>query len=150
MTVIPPREVRKARKVWVWFLSFVLLGFFVYGGLMVYSIIEENRPSDERITLDFDGLDKPVFYQGEMLGYEAMGEEEGLKLPFDLIKELIDPMIVFEKSTDSVIVTTKDKVIQFQTNQLTALVNEEPVSIRFPIERIDDTLYLPKIGRAHV
>lgn len=143
MTVIPPRKIKRARTIWVWFFSLILFGLFVYGGLMVYQTLEENRPSDERITLDFNGLEKPVFYQGEMLEYEAIGEEEGLKLPFNLIKELIDPMIIFEESSDSVIVTTADKVIQFQTDQLTALVNEQPISIRFPIEKIDETLYLP-------
>jgi spore germination protein YaaH len=143
MDGIPPRKIRRTRGFWVWFLSLILCGLFVYGGLVVYHIIEENRPSDERITLDFNGLERPVFYQGEMLDYEAIGEAEGLKLPFDVIKEHLDPTIVFEESTDSVIVTTKDKVVRLQTDQLTALVNENPIDIRFPIEEVEDTLYLP-------
>jgi spore germination protein YaaH len=142
MMSIPPRQPRRSR-VWVWLFSIILFILLVFGGVTAYLTIEKNRPNDEYVTLEFNGLDRPVFYQGELLDYNAVGEGEGLKLPFDIVKAFIDPAVIYEESTQSVIVTTAGKVVRMKTDQLTAMVNEEPISIRFPVEMIDGLLYLP-------
>ena len=65
----------------------------------------------------------------------AIGEKEGLKLPLELIQKWIDPTIIYEKSSDSVIITTKDKVMRMKTTELSALMNEKPISLSFPVEK---------------
>jgi spore germination protein YaaH len=72
-----------------------------------------------------------------------MGDQETLKLPFDVVSKFIDPTLLYEKNSDSVIITTQDKVIRLKTNQLTGLINEKPFTLRFPVEKAGDNVYLP-------
>lgn len=131
---------------WGWgkaLLIIALCGAVGFSGMFVYSYFLVERPNDERIVLDFDGQERPILYHNEIQEFEAVGEGAGLKLPFAFIKEKIDPLIAYEEQTNSVIITTHDKVVRLQTDQLTALVNEEPIALHFPIEMIEEELYLP-------
>lgn len=139
------RKTKKSRS-WAFgraLLFIVLCGVVGFSGMFVYSYFTVERPNDERIVLDFGGLERPIIYQNDVLEYEAVGAGASLKLPFAFIKAHIDPMITYEEASNSVIITTHNKVVRFQTDQLTAMVNEEPMSLHFPIEMIDETLYLP-------
>lgn len=100
-------------------------------------------PNSLHVKPDFHGLDKPLFYRGELMGLPAMGDQETLKLPFDVVSKFIDPTLLYEKNSDSVIITTQDKVIRLKTNQLTGLINEKPFTLRFPVEKAGDNVYLP-------
>jgi spore germination protein YaaH len=100
-------------------------------------------PTSKHEKPSFDGLLKPIFYQGKMLEKSATGKAESLKLPFDTVKELIDPSIIHEAASESTIITTQDKVIRLRTSQLTAMLNEKPFTLKFPLEKSDGTLYLP-------
>ncbi|WP_438448477.1 glycosyl hydrolase family 18 protein [Gorillibacterium sp. sgz5001074] len=100
-------------------------------------------PSDKHADYSFAGAEKPIFYKGEQLAGTAKGSKESLKLPFKILKELIDPSIYYEEATQSVIVTTENKVLRMKTSQLTAMMNEKPVELRFPVEKDGDTVYVP-------
>ncbi|MDB5055976.1 MAG: glycosyl hydrolase [Bacilli bacterium] len=100
-------------------------------------------PNSLHVKPDFHGLDKPLFYRGELMELPAMGDQETLKLPFDVVSKFIDPTLLYEKNSDSVIITTQDKVIRLKTNQLTGLINEKPFTLRFPVEKAGDNVYLP-------
>ena len=139
---IPPRKIKNSR-IWLKILLLIAGVLLICGVYFAYSMILENRPNQEHILLDFEGLDRPIFYQGEMMQYNAIGEEEGLKLPLSIVKNIIDPMIVYEEPTGSVIITTDNKVIQLKTDQLTAMVNEKPISIRFSVEKVEEEVYVP-------
>lgn len=99
-------------------------------------------PSSVYEPIDYGGK-KPIFYRGELLQAGAAGEKESLKLPLSVIRETVDPDIVYEEASDSVIVTTKDKVVRFKTDLLTATVNEKPVTLRFPVEKLGEDVYVP-------
>jgi spore germination protein YaaH len=88
-------------------------------------------------------LEKPIFYQGQMLKQPADGEKEKLKLPIEAIQKIIDPTLLYENKSDSVIITTEEKVVRLKTSQLTGLVNEKPFKLNFPVEKIGNTVYLP-------
>ena len=92
---------------------------------------------------EYHELSKPVFYEGNYFKTSAIGEKEGLKLPLELIQQWIDPTIIYEKSSDSVIITTKDNVMRMKTTELTALMNEKPISLSFPVEKKGEVIYLP-------
>ncbi|WP_243767786.1 glycosyl hydrolase family 18 protein [Paenibacillus agricola] len=100
-------------------------------------------PTNKHEEPTFAGLEKPIFYQGKMLEKPATGKAESLKLPFETVKELIDPSIHQEAASESVIITTQDKVIRMRTSQLTAMLNEKPFTLKFPLVKTDGTLYLP-------
>ncbi|PYI51667.1 glycosyl hydrolase [Paenibacillus flagellatus] len=123
--------------------SFGLLLAVAIAGLFTYYWFENYYPNGERVQPDFGGLAKPVFYRGEMLKEEATGENDALKLPLAFMKEKVDPTIFHETATDSVIITTQDKVLRMKTNALTATVNEKPLTLKFPIVKKGDHVYLP-------
>jgi spore germination protein YaaH len=100
-------------------------------------------PNSKHVTPDVHGFSKPVYYKGELQGESAAGEKESLKLPFTVVKELIDPTIVYEEKSDSVIVTTQDKVLRMKTSQLTAMLNEKPVTLKFPVDKKDKSVLVP-------
>lgn len=100
-------------------------------------------PNGQHEPYDFAGIAKPIFSAGTMLSKPAVGSKESLKLPFEAIKEIIDPSIVYEDQSQSVIITTQDKVVRLKTSQLTALVNEKPFNLRFPVEKQGETVYVP-------
>ncbi|OCT14689.1 glycosyl hydrolase [Paenibacillus pectinilyticus] len=106
-------------------------------------LFQQFVPNRTHVDPDFHTISKPVFYEGNYNSTSAIGEKEGLKLPLELVQKWIDPNIIYEKSTDSVIITTKDKVLRMKTTELSALMNEKPLSLSFPVEKKDETIYLP-------
>lgn len=100
-------------------------------------------PSSKHEEPGFEGNPKPVFYQGTMLNDPAIGSKESLKLPLDIVKEHIDPSLIYEESSESTIITTQDKVVRLRTSELTGMMNEKPFKLRFPLEKKDDKVYLP-------
>ncbi len=121
-------------------LLLVLVGLSVLG-YSVYDRLAGDNWTQE--APDWGGHAKPVFYEGRMIGESAVGTADGLKLPFDTIKQLADPNIRYEPSDHSVIITTKDKVIRMRADQLAAVVNDKPFELRFSVERKDGIVYVP-------
>ncbi len=103
----------------------------------------ENRPSTERVQLNFEGNPKPIFQNGDQLDTPAAGTGNELMLPLDVVQQYIDSTAYYEEETQSFIITTTDKVIRFQTEQLTAWVNEKPYSLKIPVQKIEDIIYIP-------
>lgn len=64
-------------------------------------------------------------------------------LPFETIKENIDPYLWYDEVLQKITVTTKDRVIRMKTGSLEALVNEKPMELKFPAVEDNGTLYLP-------
>ncbi|GAA3410906.1 glycosyl hydrolase family 18 protein [Paenibacillus hodogayensis] len=133
----PRRRSRIARRLFGLLVAAAVVALASYYWFITY------YPNKEHIDPDYGGLQKPVFYRGELLGQSALGSKESLKLPLDFIQGKIDPTIVYENASDSVIITTKDKVVRMKTNLLTATVNEKPLELKFPIVKDKETVYLP-------
>lgn len=100
-------------------------------------------PSGKHRSFTFQASGSPVFYKGEELAASAKGSGESLKLPFDMIKAVIDPAIHYDTESQSVIVTTANKVVRLKTSQLTGTINEKPFTLQFPVEKDGETLYVP-------
>lgn len=120
-----------------------LLVFIASFTITAYQLWDRYYPNSEHITPSFDGNPKPLFYGGSMLGDSAIGEKEGLKLPLNVVQRLIDPTVLYEEASESVIMTSKDKVIRMKTSELTALMNEKPTDLKFPVEKKNGVVYLP-------
>ncbi|TBL80537.1 glycosyl hydrolase family 18 protein [Paenibacillus thalictri] len=136
------QRTRKNRLKTVMVVLLLLLLVLMGAALFAYYWIE-LRASTEHTKPDFKGLAKPVYYKGKLLEQSAAGESESLKLPYALIKKEIDPNMLYEQASDSVIITTQDKVVRLKTSQLTAMINEKPFSLSFPVEKINDEMYVP-------
>ncbi len=124
--------------------TFVLLFFALLCGLSLGAYLwVKYVPNWQHEQPDFKGNPKPIFYEGGMLDQPAVGQKESLKLPFDIVKERIDPTLVYEKASESTIITTQNKVVRLRTSQLTGVINEKPFSLKFPLEKKNGILYLP-------
>ena len=139
-TPLPPRRGKKSR--WGPFVLGALTVFllFVFAMAAVYYLFfMENT---ERVQPGFNGVDKPVWIGGEITG-SASGTGVSLSLSFDWVREHLDPYIVYDEKSASVIITTEDKVVQFPTEQLTGLINGRPVELRFPVTESEGVVHIP-------
>lgn len=148
MTRTPSQRYRyKIPNIWSYVLAVVLLLFsvvyFTVIGLFVEKIYMKYVPNMEKVEVDFSGLTQPIFYKGELTGDSAIGQNVGLKLPLSFIQKHIDSAMIYEESSSSIIITTSDKVIRMKSEQLTAMMNEKPLVLKFAVERVADQIYVP-------
>ncbi|WP_162137298.1 glycosyl hydrolase family 18 protein [Paenibacillus senegalensis] len=99
-------------------------------------------PNSEKIEAEWEA-EKPVFYKGVHYEPTAIGSEEGLKLPFSFLQEWVDPDMIFDEASESVIITTWNKVVQLKTSELTAMVNDKPMELLFSVTRENDQIWVP-------
>lgn len=140
-TIPPKRRSGKGRR--IVFRMFIWLVILSLAALSSYYWYLTYYPNPERTEPNYGGLDKPMFYKGQLLERSAFGEQEGLRLPLSFIQEYADPAIVYENETDSVILTTKDRVVRMKTEALTAMVNEKPMQLQFPVVKEGEDIYVP-------
>ncbi|MDQ0878525.1 spore germination protein YaaH [Paenibacillus sp. V4I3] len=134
-----PKRRRSTKRILLLFGLFI--GMFAAGAATF--LWQQLAPNRTKVELEYHELSKPVFYQGNFYKTSAIGEKEGLKLPLELIQEWMDPSIIYEKGTDSVIITTNDKVLRLKTTELSALMNEKPITLSFPVEKKGNDIYVP-------
>jgi len=114
--------------------------WYAYG---LYQEWQEAQPSSERVVPSFGDNPKPIFYEGEMLDDPASGTGDELMLSIPFIQEHIDEMVFYEEQSESVIITTANKVIRLKTNQLTAWVNEQPTTLELPVVKEEEAVRVP-------
>lgn len=136
-----PRQSATFRWGRFWFLVALLMLLSSAGGAYYYW--HKYWPSSERAEYSFGAAEVPVFVRGEQLSLSAKGKQEELKIPYAIVKERIDPTIHYEEASQSVIVTTENKVVRLKTSQLTGMINEKPFNLQFPVEKEQDVLYIP-------
>lgn len=120
-------------------LIIALIGGAVYAGY--YFFFRENNTV------------VPAFVEGEsnlVIGADTISGGEGfifeeteVLLPFSTIKSHIDPNIYWDEALEKVTVTTKDRVIRMKTDQLEAMVNNEPISLDIPAREVNGIVYIP-------
>lgn len=137
---IPPRYRRSRNRPYLWGWLFL---FLVSAAVTICFLWDRYSPNSSHIPPDFQGMDKPVFYKGELLKPSAQGTKEDLKIPLSLVREEIDSHIVYEEQSDSVIITSRDKVLRLKSSELTGWLNEKPFQLEFPVQKIGGEVYLP-------
>lgn len=120
---------------------------FIVGGLLfslilvISSILLLLYPfaSSDKTTY-FSGKN-PIIFEGKQEG-NALLDENSVYVPLDFMKKL-DDSINFDEKSNSIIITTTDKVVQMPTDSLTYYVNEEPVKLHFsPLKDEAGELYI--------
>jgi len=99
-------------------------------------------PSTEK-ALPFDGRKQVIVFHGKPYAVPYHVESDQIMLPFDFWKEHIDPHLYWDEPGKSVIVTTKDKVLRMESDQLVAYLNKRPVDLRVPVREVDGVRYIP-------
>ncbi|KAB7671274.1 glycosyl hydrolase family 18 protein [Bacillus sp. B1-b2] len=108
----------------------IIIGLIIAILLIVSSVIMLLYPFANNTKIDYFEGEKPVFYNGEQIG-NALYQNNTLYLPLSVWQEEIDESITYDSESNSVIVTTMDKVIQLPTDSLSYYVNNEVLELSF-------------------
>lgn len=122
----------------LWAISGLLFAFL----LIISSILLFLYPfaSSEKTTY-FQG-ENPILFNGKQEG-NAIVEGDSVYLPLSFLKEFIDESLTFDEKSNSIILTTKNKVVQMPSESLTYFVNEQPVQLHFSIfKEMGSEMYL--------
>ncbi|HHV79909.1 MAG TPA: glycosyl hydrolase [Firmicutes bacterium] len=85
-----------------------------------------------------------VLFEGEFVeGIPYRSASGNWSLPFSLIRRHIDPSIVWDQASQSVIITTEDKVLRMPSDALTSFMNLRPFQLSQPARIIDGEPYVP-------
>lgn len=131
---------RRKRKRLLHFFLMLLLFFIVVPGSMFWFLL--MKPSTEQVK-PYDGANRVIVYQGTPMEASYLLESGQVLLPFDFLKEVIDPYLFWDEPTHSVIVTTKDKVLRLPSDQVTAFLNKQPINLQVPVKEVDGVRYVP-------
>src|SRR5690606_1915727 len=122
--VMRPRR----RKFRVFFALFLF--FLVVAGAGAAWYAATQMPSTERIVPEYMAETGPIMMGGEWTGSFALGEGEGLLIPLDLASRLAEDSVRYEKGSDTVIMTTPTKVLQFQVGKAEASLNGRTIAMQ--------------------
>jgi len=139
-TVMRPRR-RKFRRFFALFLFFLMILMIAGAGAAWY--VATQMPSTERIVPDYMAETGPIMRGGEWTGSFALGEGEGLLIPLELASQLAPDSVRYEEGSDTVIMTTPSKVLQFQVGKAEASLNGKAISMQFAATHHGSQVYLP-------
>lgn len=96
--------------------------------------------------LEYHGEPYPLLLLGDKVQDADSARLEGpgevlVSLEFFLTE--IDPLASWYPEEKTLSISTADKLIRMNTEQLTAYINQSPVELSFPLQEIDGILYLP-------
>jgi spore germination protein YaaH len=122
--------------VWVAFVVFALTLFYLW---------ERYVPNFNTVPLPYTPGNSYHLVTGDVIekGGAIVTEDGGVLLPFDVVHQFFDPNIFWDEPTQSVIVTTQDKVVRMETESLTAYVNSRPVQLKMPVGFFDNKPHVP-------
>ncbi len=112
----------------------VSYGLYRYFAMPNNSIVPAFEKENVNLVIGGDVIsskNQPKIIDGEIL------------LPFDIIKQYIDPYINWDKETKKVTITTKDRLIRMKTNELEAMVNNKPVNLNIPAVEENGAIFVP-------
>lgn len=83
--------------------------------------------------------------EGEIIsgGKQPKLVRDEILLPFETIKQYIDPHIHWDSKLEKLTVTTRDRVIRMKTDSLNAFVNNKPVNLNIPVVRENGAVWAP-------
>lgn len=130
---LEPRLRRRKRKGPLFWTGLTLLLLIALSGMTIY--IGYPFASEEEV-LYFEG-EHPILFEQKQVG-NAVIEDGTYYVPFSFVQTNLDPSLYYEEASQSIILTTADKVVQMPSNSLTYFINQEPVELRMPVFHIKE------------
>ena len=120
----------------------IIFGLVIAILLVLSSILLIFYPFANDTKVNYFEGENPVFLNGQQIG-NALYDNDTVYLPLSIWQEKIDSSITYDNDSKSVIVTTKDKVIQFPTDSVSYFVNDKSEDLSFhPIIGEDGEIYV--------
>ncbi len=116
---------QRKNKSTIWIFSGLMIAILL--GISSILIYLYPFASNEKKTY-FQGTN-PILFEGTQQG-NARLEGDTLFIPLTFLQKNIDNTILYDEKSESVIITTAQKVIQMPTDSLTFFVNEKPVDLQ--------------------
>ena len=113
-------------------LPIILLAIFFLVLLLSSSLLILLYPFPSQEKSIYFVKEHPIIYEGEIFSEEALIKDGSIYLPFSFIKENVDETITFDSSSNSIIITTDNKVLQMSSETLRSFVNDKPFSVELP------------------
>lgn len=114
----------------VFFLISAIVGAIMW--LPSFTVVPEPDPAEPALVIGGEVMNRPARVDGGVA-----------YIPLDVIREQLDPTLVWDAARDIISISTSDKLIQLQTAGLTGFVNLKPVNLEFPLIVVDRVPYLP-------
>lgn len=108
--------------------------------LVYYFFIPSNK-----VIVAYPGKVTTLVIEGNVVDSPnpPMFEDNQVLLPLDIIKKYFDESILWDEKLKKVIITTDDKVIRMNTDNLTAHINNKPTKLSVSAKDISGTVYMP-------
>jgi spore germination protein YaaH len=110
-----------------WIITGLILAIF----MIVSSILLLLYPFASKEKVIFFENPFPILFKDKEVG-NALVQDGKVFLPISFLQEYLDESILFDEKSQSVIITTQNKVIQMPTESLTYYVNEKAVHLHLP------------------
>ncbi len=121
-----------------WMIGGLLLAFL----LVTSSIFILYYPFASKDKKAYFQGENPILFNGQQQA-NALIEANTLFVPLKFLQKNIDSGILYDEKSQSVIITTTDKVVQMPTDSLTYFVNQQPVQLSLsPILRKNGEIYV--------
>ncbi|MET3698971.1 spore germination protein YaaH [Bacillus oleivorans] len=135
---LEPRSGRKRKRGSLFWTGIIL--FLLLCTVLVTIYIGYPFASEEEVSY-FEG-ENPILFNQEQMG-NALVQDGSIYLPYSFVQSQIDEALYYEEASQSIILTTTDKVVEMPSNSLTYFINQEPVQLRMPVFHIiDDEPYI--------
>jgi len=130
---------RKGVKIFLFIFIISVLGAAAYGVYYHYFM-----PNSEMVAV-FDTGTLNLVIEGDIIISKTAPQirDNEILIPFDVIKEYIDPYIHWDESLKKVTITTENRLIRMKTNELQAIVNNEPVELNIPVIEENGEVLVP-------
>jgi len=135
------RSRRRKSRAWLWaiFLLFVASA----AATAWWAWTETEKPNTEHVIPAYLSAPHPIMQNGEWTKSYSLGEGEGLLIPLEVGQQLVGDGILYEKESDTVVLTTKSQVLHFKIGALDATMNHKPFALQFAAVKEGETVYLP-------
>lgn len=113
---------------------YCLILLAIVAGLIYITDTEVIKKEDYTLVVNGDN----ILYKNEILV-----KDNGVYIPYDTVKKVIDPNIFYDEVANKLIVTTYDKVIKFNENTSKKSVNLKYEDCKYPFIRENNIVYVP-------
>ncbi|WP_353615956.1 stalk domain-containing protein [Bacillus sp. 7894-2] len=122
--------------------KFIFAGLLFAFTLIISSIILFLYPFASKEKAAYFKGDHPILFMGKQAG-NAYLEGETIYLPLTFLQKFVDDAIIVDEHSQSIIIATKNKVVQLPTESSSYYVNEEAVKLDFSaVKQIGGERYL--------
>ncbi|MBX5476676.1 MAG: SH3 domain-containing protein [Clostridia bacterium] len=84
-----------------------------------------------------------LVFEGTRLDAPPLLERGEVLLPLSALHERVDPDAYWDRNAQLLVLTTKNRLIVFERDDLTAWVNDEPLTLTVPLRLVGDRPYVP-------